>query len=155
MRPQQLQRGVYRVPPDVLDQVTSEKQAVEKIAEVPKPVSFVEKAEVYLSYSSALDTDNTWETESAFSRYETYDVMHVDKVVKAEQIAGEETFFVNQEVGQPFLLPCDGQAMLTKEECLDEDDWGFHDPVLDVDDKSQVLVAKAMARIHKACRLCQ
>ncbi|KAI5081302.1 hypothetical protein GOP47_0004485 [Adiantum capillus-veneris] len=42
MRPQQLQRGVYQVPPDVLDHVTSEKQAVEKIAEVPKSVSFVE-----------------------------------------------------------------------------------------------------------------
>ncbi|KAI5072871.1 hypothetical protein GOP47_0012977 [Adiantum capillus-veneris] len=93
MRPQQLQRGVYRVLPDVLDQVTFEKQAVEKVVEVPKAGEFLEKAEVYASYSSALDTDNTWKTESSFSRYETYDVMHVDKVVKEQQIAGEETFF--------------------------------------------------------------
>ncbi|KAI5068720.1 hypothetical protein GOP47_0017065 [Adiantum capillus-veneris] len=82
MRPQQLQRGVYGVPPNVLDQVTFEKQVVEKIDEVPKPVSFVEKAEVCSSYSSALDMDSTWETEFAFSRYETYDVMYVDKVVR-------------------------------------------------------------------------
>ncbi|KAI5063591.1 hypothetical protein GOP47_0022138 [Adiantum capillus-veneris] len=38
--------------------------------------------------------------------------------------------------------------MLTEEECLDEDDWGFDEPVVDVDDESQVLVAKAMARIQ-------
>ncbi|KAI5055345.1 hypothetical protein GOP47_0030490 [Adiantum capillus-veneris] len=68
MRPQPLQRGVYRVPPDVLDQVTSKKKSVEKIAEVPKPVHFVDKAEVYSSYSSALDMDSTWKTESAFSK---------------------------------------------------------------------------------------
>ncbi|KAI5074876.1 hypothetical protein GOP47_0010837 [Adiantum capillus-veneris] len=148
MRSQQLQRGVYQVPPDLLDQVTSEKQAVEKIAEVPKPMSFVEKAEMYSSYSSALDMDSTWETGSSFSRYETYDVMHVDKVVKAEHIAGEETFSAHQEVGKPSLLPCDGKAMLTEEECFNESNWGFNDPVVDVNDESQVLIAKAMARIQ-------
>ncbi|KAI5075949.1 hypothetical protein GOP47_0010025 [Adiantum capillus-veneris] len=148
MRPQQLQRGVYQVTSDVLDQVTSEKQAVEKIAEVPNSVSFVEKAELCSSYSSALDADNTWETESAFSRYETYDVMYVDNLVKEQQVAGEEPVFKDQGVGKPSLLPCDSKAMLTEEECIDEVDWGFNDPVIDVDDESQILVAKAMARIQ-------
>ncbi|KAI5063640.1 hypothetical protein GOP47_0022187 [Adiantum capillus-veneris] len=142
------QRGVYRVPSNVLDQVTFGKQVVEKIVEVPKPVNFVEKIEVYSSYSSALDTDSTWETEFVFSRYETYDIMHVNRVVKEQQIAGEETFCADQGVGEPSLLPCDGKAMLTKQECLDEDDWGFDGPVVDVDDESQVLVAKAMATIQ-------
>ncbi|KAI5081380.1 hypothetical protein GOP47_0004563 [Adiantum capillus-veneris] len=143
MRPQQLQRGVYQVPPDVLDQVTSEKQVVEKIAEVPKLVSFVEKAELCSSYNSALDTDITWEMEFVFSRYETYDVMYVDNLVKEHQVAGEESVCKYQGVGQPSLVPCDGQTMLTEEECLDEDGWEFN-----VDDESQVLVAKAMARIQ-------
>ncbi|KAI5079181.1 hypothetical protein GOP47_0006852 [Adiantum capillus-veneris] len=148
MRPQQLQRGVYQVPPDVLDQEASEKQAVEKIAEVPQSVNFVEKSELCSSYSSALDTDSTWETESAFSRYETYDVMYVDNLVKERQVAGEEPVCKDQRVGQPSLVPCDGQTMLTEEECLDEDGWGFDEPVVEGDDESQVLVAQAMARIH-------
>ncbi|KAI5082498.1 hypothetical protein GOP47_0002241 [Adiantum capillus-veneris] len=148
MRPQQLQKGVYQVPLYVLDQVTSGKQAVEKIAEVPKPVSFVEKAEVCSSYSSALDTDITWETESAFSRYETYDVMNVDKVDEEQQVAGEEPVCEDRGVGQSSLLLCVGKAMLIEEECFDEADWGFDDLVVDVDDESQVLVAKAMARIQ-------
>ncbi|KAI5070541.1 hypothetical protein GOP47_0014884 [Adiantum capillus-veneris] len=38
--------------------------------------------------------------------------------------------------------------MLTQEECFDEAGWGFVDPVVDVDDEAQVLVAKAMARIQ-------
>ncbi|KAI5073947.1 hypothetical protein GOP47_0011960 [Adiantum capillus-veneris] len=103
MRPQQLQKGVYRVPSDVLDQVASEKQAVEKIVEVSNSVSFVEKSELCPSYSSALDIDSTWETESAFSRYETYDVMYVDNLVKERQVTGEEPVCEDQGVGQPSL----------------------------------------------------
>ncbi|KAI5061699.1 hypothetical protein GOP47_0024204 [Adiantum capillus-veneris] len=38
--------------------------------------------------------------------------------------------------------------MLTKEECVNEEDWGFNDPVIDVDDESPILVVKAMARIQ-------
>ncbi|KAI5057877.1 hypothetical protein GOP47_0027892 [Adiantum capillus-veneris] len=135
-RAQQVQRGVYRVPPDVLDQVPSEKEAGEKTAEVPKSVSFVEKAELCSSYSSALDTDSTWQTESGFSRYETYDVMFVDNLVKEQKVAGKEPICEDQGVGQPSLMPCDGQAMLAEEECLDEDDWGFDEPVVDIDVES-------------------
>ncbi|KAI5084845.1 hypothetical protein GOP47_0001014 [Adiantum capillus-veneris] len=74
--------------------------------------------------------------------------MHVDKVVKEQQTADKETFFADQGVGKPSLLPCYGKAMLTGEECFNGAEWGFDDPVVDVDDESQVWVAKAMARIQ-------
>ncbi|KAI5063709.1 hypothetical protein GOP47_0022256 [Adiantum capillus-veneris] len=67
---------------------------------------------------------------------------------KRNRFAGEETFCAEQGVGQPSLLPCDGNAILTEEECFDEVDWGFDDPMVDVDEELQVLVAKAMARIQ-------
>ncbi|KAI5066632.1 hypothetical protein GOP47_0019256 [Adiantum capillus-veneris] len=69
-RAQQLQREVYRVPPDVLDQVPSEKEAGEKIAEVPKSVSFVEKSELCSSYSMSIiwSKNNRLQVKSQFAK---------------------------------------------------------------------------------------
>ncbi|KAI5082503.1 hypothetical protein GOP47_0002246 [Adiantum capillus-veneris] len=90
-RAQEVQRGIFRVPPSLLPQerevVESLKEEVSVVepatrltAKVQELASSEEEFESSQSSSSALDTDATWEMESMSSRYETYDVFHEDKV---------------------------------------------------------------------------
>ncbi|KAI5065670.1 hypothetical protein GOP47_0020365 [Adiantum capillus-veneris] len=94
IRSQRIQRGIFRVPNNLLSEKSEVVKVFQEEVSVPEPatrkVAVVQeltsaKEEVNSSQSSssaarALDIDSMWEMESMSSRYDTYDVFHVDEV---------------------------------------------------------------------------
>ncbi|MCO5597620.1 hypothetical protein L7F22_051701 [Adiantum nelumboides] len=100
--------------------------------EVEETLDLETEEEVKTDYSSSLDTDTTWETESSWSRYEELDVLHVDKDVKG--------VFEGQEKVQTDMLDVDHveESRPTDDDICDEEvDWGFDDPMVEMDEESQ------------------
>ncbi|KAI5071796.1 hypothetical protein GOP47_0014047 [Adiantum capillus-veneris] len=56
------------------------------------------------SGGSSFNGDSTWETDSTSSRYDIYDIMHVDEVFTEQHETSIETPCVDQGIGQPSLL---------------------------------------------------
>ncbi|KAI5060660.1 hypothetical protein GOP47_0025080 [Adiantum capillus-veneris] len=78
---QQVQRGIFRVPPGLLPQESKVVKVFKEEVSVLEPLK--EESNSYHSSNNSLDTDATWETESMSSRYETYDIFHVDEVMNS------------------------------------------------------------------------
>ncbi|KAI5081378.1 hypothetical protein GOP47_0004561 [Adiantum capillus-veneris] len=130
IRSQKIWRGIFRVPPSLLpqeDEVIEDRKeevlalepATRQTTKVREPVRLEEESESSHSSTRSLDMDATWETESRSSRYEIYDVFHVDEVEKyvcelpASQLNVEEKYSVapcvNLRVEQPYQMSCDGE----------------------------------------------
>ncbi|KAI5056107.1 hypothetical protein GOP47_0029628 [Adiantum capillus-veneris] len=139
-RAQKVQRGIFRVPPSLLPQKSEVVKVFQEEVPIPEPTTRLtvvvqelarskEESDSSHSSSSALDTDATWETESRSSRYETYDVFHVNEVKKnlcelpASQLKVEEEYSVslclNLPVEQPYQMSCDGGSLLEEEMWFD------------------------------------
>ncbi|KAI5074958.1 hypothetical protein GOP47_0010919 [Adiantum capillus-veneris] len=137
---QQVERGIFRVPPSLLPQESEVLKVFEEEVSLPEPTtrkeavvqelaSSKEESGSSQSSSSVLDIDSMWETESRSSRYETYDVFHVDEVensvceLPANHLKVEEKYSVapcgNLPVEQPSLMSCDGESLLEEEVCFD------------------------------------
>ncbi|KAI5055367.1 hypothetical protein GOP47_0030512 [Adiantum capillus-veneris] len=140
IRSQKIHRCIFRVPPSLLAQ---EDKVIEDLKEevsvldpttrlttkVQEPARSEEESDNSHSSSSSLDTDSMWETISMSSRYETYDVFHVDEVEKdvyklpVSPLKVEEKYSVvrcvNQPVEQPSLVSSDGESLLEKEVWFD------------------------------------
>ncbi|KAI5081335.1 hypothetical protein GOP47_0004518 [Adiantum capillus-veneris] len=99
--------------------------ATRKVAKMQELESSKKESKISQISSRSLDTDSTWETESISSRYETYDVFHVDEVmnnvyefpisqlkVKEKHSASLEMLCVNLPVEQPSLVSCGGKSLL-------------------------------------------
>ncbi|KAI5061724.1 hypothetical protein GOP47_0024229 [Adiantum capillus-veneris] len=142
-RSQRIQRGIFKVPPNLLaqkdeviedlkEEVLVPELATRKVAVIQELASSKEGSDSSHSSSSSLDIDATWEKESMYSRYETYDVFYVDEVinnvcelhashlkVKEGPSASVERPCVNQPVEQPSLMSCDGESLLEEEVWFD------------------------------------
>ncbi|KAI5072940.1 hypothetical protein GOP47_0013046 [Adiantum capillus-veneris] len=118
-RSQKIQRSIFRVPPSLLaiaqedevieylkEEVSVLEPATRMTAKVQEPPRSEEEFDSSQSSSSALDTTSMWETDSMSSRYETYDVFHVDEVEKdvyelrASQLKVEDKYNTMQGLGQ-------------------------------------------------------
>ncbi|KAI5057846.1 hypothetical protein GOP47_0027861 [Adiantum capillus-veneris] len=139
-RAQKVQRGIFRVPhsllaqesevvKDLKEEVAVLEPATRLTAMVQELTSAKEESDSSQSSSSVLDTDSMLETEFRSSRYETYDVFHVDEVENnvcewpASQLNIEEQYSVtpsvNLPVEQPSLVSCDGESLLEEEVWFD------------------------------------
>ncbi|MCO5556480.1 hypothetical protein L7F22_010029 [Adiantum nelumboides] len=127
---QQLQKGMFKIPPGLFAQEDFNRGMVEAIKknedppekrsinEVPVVISMRDEDDALSSSSSVLDTDGTLETGSISSRYVVYEILQVD-----------ESKDDSKGVGQHPCL-----------DMLDEEvDWGFDDPMIEVDIETQVL----------------
>ncbi|KAI5074964.1 hypothetical protein GOP47_0010925 [Adiantum capillus-veneris] len=142
-RAQQVQRGIFRVPPSLIPQESEVVKVFQEEVPVLEPetrltakvqelTSAEEEFDSSQRSSSSLDTDSMWETDSRSSRYETYDVFYVNEVennvcelpvshleVEETHSAGVEMPCVNFSVEQPCQMSCDGDSLLKEEVWFD------------------------------------
>ncbi|MCO5600048.1 hypothetical protein L7F22_054156 [Adiantum nelumboides] len=69
---------------------------VKFVDEVEEILDLEIEEEVEARFSSSMDTDATWETESSCSRYEAIEILHVDKAMKEDVL--EEQGKVQEDV---------------------------------------------------------
>ncbi|MCO5560960.1 hypothetical protein L7F22_014580 [Adiantum nelumboides] len=109
---------------------------------VPIVVNLTDEDDTMSSFSSILDTDGTWEIESAASRFDVYEVLHVDEAEASMYKVKTGLFEASKEIEQP-------PSTLNYGNMHDEEvDWGFDDPKIEVDKEIQLLVDRAMAKIQ-------
>ncbi|KAI5059654.1 hypothetical protein GOP47_0025973 [Adiantum capillus-veneris] len=177
-RAQKVQRDIFMVPPSLLPQESEVVKGLEEEVSFPEPAtrltavvqeltSAKEESDSSQSSSSVLDTDSMWETESRSSRYETYDVFHVDEVennvceLPASQLKVEEQYSVtpcvNLPVEQSSLVSCDGESLLEEEVWFDGvldliEEQVFEDDLQEIEAEAEVCsVHLSMQGVGQPC----
>ncbi|MCO5567968.1 hypothetical protein L7F22_021664 [Adiantum nelumboides] len=91
---------------------------------------------------TGLAEDCKWETVSASSIFDVYEVLHMDEAEASMYELKADLFEARNGVGQP-------SSTLGDDDIHDEEgNWGFDDLVVEVDKETQVLIERAMVRIQ-------